>query len=390
MSTLTAPTAATAATDIAEHVRAVAPLLRERALEGEHLRTMPADVVETIRAARLFDLALPRSLGGLELDPTTIVSTIEQLAHADGSAGWTTMIGNSNAFLAWLDPAVAASVVGDRVPVISSVFAPMGRAVPDADHATVDGRWSFASGCLHADLFFHGVLVFDGPGPRMLPDGRPDWRFALFSRDDAEIIDTWDAMGLRGTGSHDVTASGVRVPLDRVLLPFDSAARHDGPLWRFPFHGVLGILMSGFPLGVGQRALDELATLAPGKRRANAGGASIAEDAHLQVQMGRIETRLRGARSLVLDTVGAAWETARNGDAPTRDQLANMQMAMQEGVEAGIAAVDLALRSSGSSSVYSTHPVQRCFRDLHTAAQHIAFSDEAARNYARTRFGLGD
>ena len=90
-----------------EAARALAPEIRERAREGEQLRTMPPDLADRIEAAGLFALWLPRSLGGLELDPGTIVRIIEEISYADGSAGWTTLIGASTAFFAWLEPDVA-------------------------------------------------------------------------------------------------------------------------------------------------------------------------------------------------------------------------------------------------------------------------------------------
>src|SRR5436190_20125602 len=97
-----------------EAIREIAPELSARALVTERLGTLPPDLVETVRRAGLFRLATPRELGGLELDPATIVEVFEGLARADGSAGWTIMIGNASAFLAWLDPAVARALVGER------------------------------------------------------------------------------------------------------------------------------------------------------------------------------------------------------------------------------------------------------------------------------------
>ena len=370
----------------------IAAKFRERAIEGEGLRTMPADLVAEVRASRLFTLGLPRSLGGLELDPMSIVEIIEQLAYADGSAGWTTMIGNSASFLAWLDPAVAAAVVADGVPTMASVFAPKGQAVPTGTAGMFDvtGRWSFASGSPHAEWFMNGVIVMDGPAPRMRADGQPDWKFALFSAADTEIVDTWDSLGLRGSGSHDVQIlRPTRIPEEHMVMPFDVAARHDGPLYRFPFWGLLCVTMSGVALGIAQRALDELVVLAPQKRRPQNPTVAIAADTHLQIELARAESRVRSAKAYLGDSIGDAWDAACNGDVPTNGQLAAMQMAMLEGLDAGIAAADLSLRAGGAGCVYSHHPIQRCFRDIHTVAQHVAYSDRSAANYGRDRFGVG-
>jgi alkylation response protein AidB-like acyl-CoA dehydrogenase len=147
-------------------------------------------------------------------------------------------------------------------------------------------------------------------------------------------------------------------------------------------------MMSGISLGIAQRAIDELVALAPQKRRPFNPAASVAEDPHLQIELARTETRVRGAKAYLLDSIGCAWDTACNGDVPSNTQLATIQMAMLDGLDSGTVAVDLALRAGGASSVYSHQPIQRCFRDLHTAAQHAAFSMQGAANYGRSRFGL--
>ena len=120
--------------------------------ESEALRTMPTHLVEATKAAGLFRMAMPSALGGLELDPITIVESIEAVSHADASAGWTTLIGNSTAFFAWIDPTVAENMLGGQCDVVStSMFAPIGRATRDVGDVIVDGRWPFNSGCVHAD-----------------------------------------------------------------------------------------------------------------------------------------------------------------------------------------------------------------------------------------------
>jgi alkylation response protein AidB-like acyl-CoA dehydrogenase len=375
------------ATEVLDRATEFGFACRERANEAEALRTMPPDLVDMAKTAGLFRMAMPASLGGLELDPVAIVSAIEELSCADGSAGWTVLIGNSTAFFAWLDQRVASAMLGNITDVIStSMFAPMGRARLDGDHLVIDGRWPFNSGCMHADWFQVGVMVVEGDRPRLRPDGTPDARFAFFERDRAEIIDTWHSTGLRGTGSHDLVVHGLQIPVEHTAAPMLEPAVHDGPLWRFGFFPLLSVLMSGFPLGVARRALDEFAQLAPNKRR-GASANTVADDPHVQYEVGRVEAALQGARALAIDALDDAWTTATAGSSLSFQQTSRIGLASQHAMHAAVAAVDLAFTGAGAGAVYTGHPLERCFRDLHTANQHIAFSGEGFRSYARYRFG---
>ena len=199
--------------DLAAGATRVAALASVCADEAEQLRTMPRELVDRVRAEGLFRMAMPAALGGLEVDPMAIVTVIETVARADGSAGWTVLIGNSTAFFAWLDPHAAKDMLGESTDVAStSMFAPRGRARRDGDDLVIDGRWPFNSGCIHADWYQVGVVVMDGDQPAARPDGTPDLRFAFFPAGAAEIHDTWHATGLRGTGSHDIEVRGLRIP----------------------------------------------------------------------------------------------------------------------------------------------------------------------------------
>ena len=120
--------------------------------------------------------------------------------------------GNSTAFFAWLDPEVARELIGDDPDFVStSMWAPLGHAAPDGSgRFAVSGRWPFNSGCPHAAWLQVGVMVTGTDSPRR--DGAPDWRFAFVPGRAAQIEDTWDAMGLRGTGSHHLSLAGLAVP----------------------------------------------------------------------------------------------------------------------------------------------------------------------------------
>jgi indole-3-acetate monooxygenase len=369
-------------------VTALVPAFRARAGEAERLRTMPADLVIQAKEAGLFRLNLPRSLGGFELEPGATAEIFEEISRADGSAGWTLVIGNSTAFFAWLDPVVAKELIAQQPDFVStSMWAPLGQATAQPGGFTVSGRWPFNSGCPHATWLQVGVLVTEGGRPRTLGCGAPDWRFAFVPARSAVIEDTWDAMGLCGTGSHHLSLSGVAVPAERLAAPFFEPARHDGPLWRIPLVTLAAMFLAAVPLGIARRALEEFTALAARKVRGPA-AQSIGHDAAAQVELSRAEGTLAAARSFLFDVIGSVWDTACRGDEPSLDQRALVLLAANQAVRAGTEAVDRVFRLAGADAVFASHPLQRCFRDIHAAGQHILFSGSRDQAFARVRLGL--
>jgi alkylation response protein AidB-like acyl-CoA dehydrogenase len=357
--------------------------VRASADESETLRTMPAHLVEATKAAGLFRMAMPAGLGGLALDPMTIVEAIEAVSRADASAGWTTLIGNSTAFFAWLEPTAAEDMLGGNSNVVSaSMFAPMGHARRDGGDLVIEGRWPFNSGCMHADWYQTAVVVTDDGQPAVRADGRPDVRFAMFPRGPASIIDTWHSLGLRGTGSHDVEVHDLRIPIEHTAAPMLDDPAGDEPLSRLGFFPLLTVLMGGFPLGVARRALDELALLAPTKRRGTS-TVPIAEDTKVRYDVGVADAALQAARAFLLDAIEMAWTTVMSGQTPADEQAMRIMLAGQQAMDAAVTAVDRAFALAGASAVYAGHPLERCFRDIHTAKQHIAFAGQSFSGHGR-------
>jgi alkylation response protein AidB-like acyl-CoA dehydrogenase len=374
---------------VVDAARRLAPELSERAQENEERRTMAPDLVDKMRHAGLFHLGLPAALGGLECDPTTILDTIEEVSRADGSAGWTAFIGNATAFVAWLDPAVAKDIVADRPDFVAApAFAPTGTGRVTGDNIAVEGRWQFVSGCPHADWVITGVTIMDGDSPRLAPSGRPDWRFAFYPARDARILDTWHVAGLRGTGSNDLTATGVQVPLERTCMPFYEPAQFEGPLYRLPFPTFLMTFIAGFPLGVARRALDEFTAIAARKSRSVPPGPTMAEDAAVQVELARAEAAVRSARAFIVESLGAAWATACAGDELSLVQRATTVLAILNAARTSRAVVDSVFGMAGAGALFDSSPLQRCARDLMAGTQHLMLGMSQWKAVGRVLSGL--
>jgi alkylation response protein AidB-like acyl-CoA dehydrogenase len=369
--------------------RRLAPAFRVRALESEHLRTLAPDLVEAVHQAGLFTLALPKALGGHECDPFTIIEVVEELSRADGSAGWTVLIGTGTCFLAWLKPDIARGILAENPhTVIAGQMAPVGRAVADASDGTytVSGRWAFNSGCPHSNWFLGGVVVLEQGEPRVLAGGRPDWRFALFPASQARIIDTWHVAGLKGTGSHDIEVVDIAVPHDHTMAPFFEPAYHDGPLYRLSFFNLLMVLMAGFPLGVARRAIEEFCSLAQQKSRTPS-RTTLGSDPAIWIQVAEAEATLQAARAFVFEAVGEAWEAVQRGDATSLQQRVRVVMAVQHAVRSAVAVATTMFHLAGGGALYESSPLQRCFRDVHAAGQHIAFSLETSKRLGAALLG---
>jgi alkylation response protein AidB-like acyl-CoA dehydrogenase len=374
------------AADVLEAAELLAPEIADRASEGERLGQLPDDLFTKLQDAGLVDLMLPKALGGLELDPLTVVEVITAISRADGSAGFTLLTLNATCYVAWLADDVARTVLAGEPRAVATVFAPRGNAVPQADGSLlVTGRWPFNTGCRNASWFCNGVMVMDGDKPAVVPPGRPDWRLVFAPREQCEILDTWHVAGLKGTGSNDTAMNGVRVPPEFTANPIFERPRHEGPLYRWSFFALMGVQFAGFPLGIARRALDEFIALAPTKSR---GSKPLAQEQSVQLSIARCEGELRSAKAFVEDAMGTAWERTTAGEEMTMDDRVAVRLATGRAIRAGVEVVDTVFRLAGGGALYDRSPLQRCWRDINAGSHHGYFSEYHETRVGRALFGV--
>jgi indole-3-acetate monooxygenase len=259
------------------------------------------------------------------------------------------------------------------------VFAPLGVATRVEGGYRVRGRWPFASGCRHASHVMGGAMLATDAG-------KPVPLSVLFESSQVRIHDTWDTSGLRGTGSHDFEAEDVFVPDSHVFSLF-GRPRHDAPLYRQPFFGLLASGVAAVTLGIARGAIDALVELAAVK---TPGGAkrTIAHRELVQRDVARADGMVRAARSRLLESVAeAAAEVAATGQASVLTR-AHVRIAACHAASEAARAVDLAYEAGGGSSIYARSPLQRAFRDVHTATQHVMVSASAATMAGRVLLGV--
>jgi alkylation response protein AidB-like acyl-CoA dehydrogenase len=291
-------------------------------------------------------------------------------------------IASTTATMSWyLEPSWAESIYGDPMVITGGAFAPTGRgrALSGDGYVIDQGRWAWGSGTQHCDWINCGVLV-DGPA------GGGAFHLMYVPRDEVTFHDTWHAAGLRGTGSLDFEIRGATVPSGRELQPGRTKAKVEAPLCHFPNFVLLAAGLAAVSLGIGARALDELAASAA--RPATLGNQSLSAQSHLQLGLARATATLGSARAYLHDQVGRLWDVVLAGSRPTLLQRAEGRLAAHNATAEAARAVDLAFTAAGGSAVYSDAPLQRCLRDVHVATQHAMVSPRLLETFARVRLGL--
>jgi alkylation response protein AidB-like acyl-CoA dehydrogenase len=378
---------ATATHDLVRAAADLGPTVRSFADETERGRRVPPALIEQLTDARFFDMVLSPRYGGLEVDILTMMRVIEEVSIADGATGWVVGIGAGTSIVsAYLDEDIAREVYAPRT-ITGGPVAPLGRATPVDGGFRVSGRWPFASGCQHCGWLVAGAIVFDGPAPRMLESGGPDWRLCVFPAADAEILDTWKVSGLRGTGSHDIVLNDVFVPERRTIKLAVQPPSIDSTLARFPVFAFLGATVAPVATGIARRALDEFAALAETKVQLGA-SARLRERAVIQHEYAQAEATLRAARAFMYDTYAETWERVEARDTIHLADRAMLRLACTYATESAAKVVDAVYTLAGSTSIYDTSVLQRCLRDAHTATQHIQLGISNYEITGRVLLGL--
>ena len=356
----------------------LAPVVAARAVEIENLRRLPVDIVDQLVAAGLFRLCIPTALDGAEAHPSVLVRTFEALSRGDAAAGWCLMIGATTGVgAAYLAEHEARRVYGPHDAVTGGVYAPRGRATAVHGGYRVTGRWQWGSGCQHSTWLMLGALV-DGDLPAV--------RQFYFPAEEVQVHDTWYASGLRGTGSNDLEVVDVFVPASRCVAITEPPV-HDGALYRFPVFGLLAIGVCAVMLGIARAALDELMGVA-GTKTATGQSRRLAERPPVQSAVAESEAALQAARALVFDAIDQAWDRADKGDVLTVQDRARLRMAATHAALTSARVVDSAYNLGGGTSVYDASPLQRYFRNVHVATQHMIVSPPTLQLAGRVLLGL--
>ncbi len=361
--------------------------LRERAAEIESARRLPRDLSDRFAQAGFYRMCVPSALGGLECAPATTMETIETLARADGASAWCVFIGaTSGSVLSLLSEATGREIFAHPKTLLSGVFAPRGTAAAVDGGFRISGRWPWGSGTQNADWILAGCRIVREGAPAADASRGPETRLMVVPAAAVEFLDTWHVSGLSGTGSTDFEIHDLFVPASRAVA-FGVDRPLARPLYAFPQFGLLALGIGAVALGLARAAIDALVALA-GRKMPDGSGRPLAARSAAQSEVALAEATLRSARAFYREAIATAWEAATTRGEIDLTHRRDIRLATTHATQASAAVVGRMYALAGGSAVYQSSPLQRIFRDVHVATQHMMVSQSTFELTGRMLLGL--
>jgi indole-3-acetate monooxygenase len=371
--------------------RRLEPMVTELRGQFDQDRQLPGRLIDELSAANLFRMWLPLAIGGAELPPLQFLTVIEELSRQDGSLGWCTVIPAGYGRLAGaLEEDVARTIFGTGKGVLVGTLNPTGKAVAGPGGYRVTGRWSYGSSIGFSDWVLGNCITEDATGPCRAADGGPEFRLCLFPRAEVEVFDIWHVSGLRATGSNDFQVTDLFVPQQHTipLVDFQPPPRRPGPLYATPMTSTFVSCLASVALGIARAAIESVIEIGAAKK--TAGSSTVLRDKPLaQADLARAEGLVGAGRAYLFSELGMMWEDAVAGRAISLRARGQVRLAACHAMQSAIQAVDLMFQAAGGAALFQGSRLERCFRDIHTAGQHIAVSMQAnVEPVGRVLFGL--
>jgi 3-hydroxy-9,10-secoandrosta-1,3,5(10)-triene-9,17-dione monooxygenase len=378
--------------ELMARAEALVPALRERAERAEELRRLPDDTIADLHASGLFRMLQPARVGGSELPFRALYELTAVIGQGCGSTAW--VLANLAAhhwLLGMWHPEAQEEIWGESPDnlISSALIFARGRATRAPGGYRLSGRWPFSSGIDASIWNIFGAIFSDEE------TGQNEARMFLLPKSDYKIIDTWQVIGLSGTGSKDVEVSDVFVPAYRTLSterirggPNRGSELNPGALYKLPAVSLFGFAIAGVSLGIARGATRHF-TETTRTRLSAYTGRNLADLTNIQVHLAEAAALADAAEAMALRACGEATRITEAGIVPSVEQRARYKRDGAFAATLCTRAVDLLFSATGGGAIYARNPIQRAFRDVHAANAHYNLNwDVNGAIYGRVALGL--
>ena len=357
--------------------------IRERACSGEfdNQAYVSQDIIEKFKQIGVYRALVPKRFGGNEWSPKQFCELIEQLSKADGSVGWVASFGMSPAYLGSLPEATLEQLYKDSPDIVfaGGIFPPQPAEITDAG-VVVSGRWKFSSGCMGADIVGVGISPQKDNEAQGLP------RMAVMPANKAQIDMTWDTVGLKGTGSHDLVVKDVLVAKEWTFVRGEPSKLPE-PFFKYPSLSLATQVLTVVGIGVAAAAIEEFQKLAPGKSSIT-GGAEIANRPVTQYEFAQAEAEFKAARVWFYDTMQIVWNEVLAGRTPSAEQISDMRLSCTHVARVCARVTRKIQMLAGMTAIYTHNPFSRFVNDTNVVTQHAFMGDATLQNAGLVSFGM--
>lgn len=353
--------------------------IRSRRKEFEQQRHISQDIIERFKQIGVYRALVAKRFGGDEKSPTEFCRLIETISQADGSAGWVASFGIGGVYLAALPVETLAKLYANGPDVVfaGGIFPPQPAETVDGGFK-VNGRWSWSSGCMGAEVIGAGILPKNADG-----SGLP--RMAVMPRSQVQIVPNWEVMGLLGTGSHDIVVKDVVVPEEWTFIRGGASAL-DTPLYRYPTLSFAAQVLTVVGLGIARAAIDEVLGMAAG-RASITGAPNLGERIYAQIEIAKMEADLRAARAWFYEAIDDVWQVLLAEGKPSDQQVSMLRLSTTHACRVSADVTRRAQIVSGGPGVYESNPLAAQVRDAQMITQHAFMGDITYQNAGAMLFG---
>lgn len=375
--------------DLLERARAMAPVVAERAGECMDLRRLPPQTEKDFHEAGFYRCLQPKRYGGLELDFGTHTELAMEVGAGCASSAWNLCIIACHGWMLGMFPTEAQDEIwGDNpTATVSSSFLTLGppKVEPEGEGFRMNARFGFSSGSDYCQAAIVQVPVDFGHGSEPA--------FVVMPRDDYEVVDTWFANGLAGTGSNDLIVEDAYIPSHRVLPvretkggPTPGSTANDSHIYRIPMYAAFPFNLVGPAIGAVRGALDSVADgLA---ERVTMTGVNLAQVQSAQTRIAEVAARVESAWSTLVPIREEINSDARNGVIPDIHRRTHYRLMVAYVGRLCVEAMEQLFPLIGGRGLARGNPVERAWRDVHAIAQHIGINwDVHSGTYGAVRLG---
>lgn len=362
--------------EVLGHIEDIAEQLASTADETERIGKLSDESVKLMRQAGVMRMLQPTEFGGYAAHPRDFAEAVMAVAKICGATGWVCGVGAVHPWeLALMDRKLQAEVWAENPDTwIASPYAPQGVATPTDGGYILRGRWNFSSGTDHCDWIFLGALV---GGPDEKPTQPVKAMHVVLPRPDYTIVeDSWDVIGLSGTGSKDIIVDGAFIPKYRTIdsqevAEGEAAAVRAGrteTVYKLPFYSMFPLGITAAVIGMAEGALG--AHLDYQRGRVTAMGTKIKDDPYVLFAISEAAAEIAASRIQLLDGISRLFDVVADGNPITFEDRARMRRDQVRAAWRAVAAVDQIFARSGGNAVRKNNPLQRFWRDVHVGLQH--------------------